>query len=340
MQIINRVNQAINAIKNGEMVIMIDDENRENEADIVYAGEFSTPQKINFILKEARGILCTSITSNLAKKLKLSPMVIDNNSNHETAFTISIDARNAKTGVSSYERDLTIKLLCNNKPKEKDFVRPGHIFPLIAKDGGILERMGHTEASIELCKLANLKPIAVICELMKEDGSMAGNNDKFITNFANKHKLKILYVSDLIHYKIQNEKLISIKKEKEIKLFGVSCIYTNFIDILNTKHLVYRFKKNNNFIKLDFVNDMFNILDNKNIESLIKSIEFLKENGGYLIFINSNKKIENEIKDIGIAIQILKHFNIEKFELLITNNNDKSKKINEFGFVFKENKLR
>ena len=169
-----RMKDAIEAIKKGEMIIIMDDEDRENEGDLVMAGIFSTPEKINFMAQEARGLICVSITQELAHKLDLPPMVQRNDSNHETAFTISIDAKEAKTGISAYERDLTIRLMCDSNAKPSDFVRPGHIFPLIAKSGGTLVRTGHTEASVDICRLAGLAPISVICEIMKKDGTMAG----------------------------------------------------------------------------------------------------------------------------------------------------------------------
>ena len=189
---IKRAQEAIDAIKNGEMIIVMDDEDRENEGDLVYAGIFSTAQKVNFMAQEARGLICVSVTKQIANELDLPPMVSKNSSNHETAFTVSIDAKAAKTGISAYERDMTINLMCHPNAKPDDFVRPGHIFPLIAKEGGVLERTGHTEASVDICKLAGLKPVSVICEIMKEDGQMPGRGDKFLLDFAKKHSLKIL----------------------------------------------------------------------------------------------------------------------------------------------------
>ena len=195
-----RVEAAIDDIKNGKMIIVLDNEDRENEADLVYAAEFSSPEKVNFLITNAKGLVCVSITKDIANKLNLPLMVENNDSNHNTAFTVSIDAKEAKTGISAYERDLTIKLMCSKDSNPKNFVRPGHIFPLIANENGLRQRAGHTEASVEICKLANLKPIAVICEIIKEDGTMATNNDEFLIKMSNKYNLKILYISDLIKY--------------------------------------------------------------------------------------------------------------------------------------------
>ena len=167
---IKRVEKAIEETKRGRMVIMMDDEDRENEGDLVYAATFSTPDMVNFMAKEARGLICTPVTKEIASKLDLMPMVSNNVSNHETAFTVSIDSANAETGISSAERDDCISKLSSPQTVSEDFVRPGHIFPLIAKDGGVLVRTGHTEGSVDLCKLAGLAPAAVICEIIKDDG--------------------------------------------------------------------------------------------------------------------------------------------------------------------------
>ena len=159
---IARVEQAIEAIKKGQMVIMMDDEDRENEGDLVYAATFSTPEMVNFMAKEARGLICTPLTREIAERLELVPMVNHNDSMHETAFTVSIDAADARTGISAAERSECISLLASPVSRSADFVRPGHIFPLIARDGGVLVRTGHTAGSVDLCKLAGLAPVAVI----------------------------------------------------------------------------------------------------------------------------------------------------------------------------------
>jgi len=169
---IQRVKEAIEEIKKGNMVIMVDDEDRENEGDLVYAAAFSTPVHVNFMAKEARGLICVAITKETANRLELNPMVASNTSMHETAFTISVDARDAKTGISAYERDMTIKILANPISQPNELVKPGHIFPLIAKEGGTLVRTGHTEGSVDLCRLAGLSPSAVICEIIKDDGDV------------------------------------------------------------------------------------------------------------------------------------------------------------------------
>ena len=212
---IERVKRAIKEIQKGNIIIMIDDEDRENEGDLVYAGVFSTPDKVNFLTKKARGLICVSLTKDIADKLELKPMVDSNKESFSTAFTISVDAKECKTGISAFERDLTIKKLSNPTSKPDDFVKPGHIFPLIAKEGGVLVRTGHTEGSVDICKLTGVYPSAVICEIMNEDGSMARRDD--LKKFAKEHNLAIVYISDIVEYRLQYESLIEIiKKERTL----------------------------------------------------------------------------------------------------------------------------
>jgi 3,4-dihydroxy 2-butanone 4-phosphate synthase/GTP cyclohydrolase II len=219
IEAIKRVEKAIEEIKRGRMVIMMDDEDRENEGDLVYAATFSTPDMVNFMAKEARGLICTPVTKEIASKLDLIPMVTNNVSNYETAFTVSIDSANAETGISAAERDDCISKLANPQTVSEDFVRPGHIFPLIAKDGGVLIRTGHTEGSVDLCKLAGLAPAAVICEIIKDDGKMARMDDLEI--FSKEHELAIVYISDIVEYRLAHEKLIKRVKEEESELRGI-----------------------------------------------------------------------------------------------------------------------
>ncbi|MCH5321950.1 MAG: bifunctional 3,4-dihydroxy-2-butanone 4-phosphate synthase/GTP cyclohydrolase II [Helicobacter sp.] len=331
-----RVEEAIKAIKQGEMIIIMDDENRENEGDLVYAGIFSTPQKVNFMAQEARGLICVSITKEIAQKLDLPPMVSQNSSNYETAFTVSIDAKVAKTGISAYERDLTINLMCRPNAQPDDFVRPGHIFPLIAKEGGVLERMGHTEASVDICKLAGLKPVSVICEIMKKDGLMPGRGDKFLTEFAKKHHLKILYVSDLIYYRLQFDRLISVVSTQEIEFFDTKVKKIDFKDHLQRIHSVLVF---GDFkipaVKFHLIGEDFALLQNSvKFKSLIQAIEILKQEGGYLIFMQGDKN--NDIKGLGIGAQILKNLGVGDFKLLSSSNEREYGILNGFNLKILE----
>ena len=208
--IFNTIEEAIEDIKTGKMVIVVDDPDRENEGDIVMAAELVRPEDVNFITREARGILCLTLTREKAGKLDLDFMVENNTALHQTPFSVSIDYKyNTTTGTSAQDRAKTIIMAADENVKPKDFARPGHIFPLIAKKGGVLKRAGHTEAVVDLVKLAGLKPIGVLCEIMDTDGTMARIPKLF--DFAEKYNLKIVTIADLIEYRRIKEKLVRCK---------------------------------------------------------------------------------------------------------------------------------
>lgn len=209
----NLIEEAIEDIKMGKMVIVVDNEDRENEGDLVVAGEKATPENINFMIKYAKGLVCVPVEKAIANKLNLNPMVEKNTDNHETAFTVSVDHKETTTGISAFERAFTINKIVTSNNAD-DFRRPGHVFPLIAKEKGVLERIGHTEASVDLAKLAGFKGVAAICEIVNDDGTMARRDDLFI--FAREHNLKIVTVSDLIEYRKKHEYFVT--KEAEAKL--------------------------------------------------------------------------------------------------------------------------
>lgn len=209
----NTILEAVEDLKQGKMIIVVDDEDRENEGDLVIAAEKATPEAVNFMIKYAKGLLCVPIEEEIADKLKLNPMVENNTDNHETAFTVSVDYKDTTTGISAYERALTINKIAESD-NYSDFRRPGHIFPLIAKKSGVLDRIGHTEASVDLAKLAGLKGCAAICEIIKDDGTMARRDDLFA--FAKKHNLKMITIKDLINYRRKEDILVT--KEAEAKL--------------------------------------------------------------------------------------------------------------------------
>ena len=211
----NSIDSAIKEIKNGRCIIVVDNEDRENEGDLVSASELITPDMVNFMAKEGRGLICITIDSKKAKSLNLEPMERKNSSLYETNFTISVDAsKNTTTGISAFDRFETIRVIIDEKSKESDLARPGHIFPIVGKDGGVLRRAGHTEASMDLARLAGLKPSGVICEILADDGTMA--RGKTLFEFAKKHNLKIISIADLIRYIRKTEKLV--KKVEEVNL--------------------------------------------------------------------------------------------------------------------------
>jgi len=317
---IQRVEKAIEEIKRGRMVIMMDDEDRENEGDLVYAATFSTPEMVNFMAKEARGLICTPVTKAIATKLDLLPMVSNNVSNHETAFTVSIDATNAKTGISASERDDCIAKLARPQTLPEDFVRPGHIFPLIAKDGGVLVRTGHTEGSVDLCKLAGLAPVGVICEIIKDDGTMARMDD--LEPFAQKHDLCIVYISDIVEYRLAHEKLVKRISEEESELRGIKVEKITYQDHLGRTHSVIQFYKHHQTANVKFHNiglDIDLVLDDKRFLALDNAIEYLKLNGGVLIFLDTKVISHEQAKEFGVGAQILKDLGIKNINLLTTN---------------------
>jgi 3,4-dihydroxy 2-butanone 4-phosphate synthase/GTP cyclohydrolase II len=213
---ISPVTEVIAAIRAGEIVILIDDEDRENEGDLVFAAEFVTAEKVNFLATHGRGLICMPITEEHAARLGLKPMVEQNRSRHGTNFTVSIEAAEGiETGISAHDRALTIKVATAKDAKAEDIVQPGHVFPLVAHPGGVLVRAGHTEACCDLARLAGLQPAAVLCEIMRDDGTMARLPD--LIEFAAEHKLKIGTIADLIEHRGRNESLVRRELERDIE---------------------------------------------------------------------------------------------------------------------------
>ncbi|CEO29572.1 bifunctional 3,4-dihydroxy-2-butanone-4-phosphate synthase/GTP cyclohydrolase II [Paraclostridium sordellii] len=231
----NTIEEALEDIKEGKIVIVVDDEDRENEGDLLMAAECVTPEAINFMATYGRGLICMPIDEEKAKALNLHPMVENNTDNHETAFTVSIDHIDTTTGISAYERAFTIqKVLKDSEPL--DFRRPGHIFPLIAKSGGVLKRVGHTEAAVDLSRLAGLEPAGVICEIMSKDGTMARTTE--LMEFVKKHNLKIITIADLVDYRRTRENLVERVVEVNMPTkYGDFKMY-GFINKLNGEHHV------------------------------------------------------------------------------------------------------
>lgn len=231
----NTIEEAIEDIKAGKMLIVVDDQDRENEGDLVMAAELATPQDINFITREGRGILCLPITQEKADELKLDLMVQNNTALHGTPFSVSIDYKHGTTtGISAHDRAITINRAADEKINPDDFARPGHIFPLIAKRGGVLKRAGHTEAVVDIVKLAGLKPVGVLCEILAEDGTMARVPKLMV--FAKKYNLKIITIADLIAFRMASEhfvqKKVVVDLPSEFGLFKLY-LYENTLDPLD-----------------------------------------------------------------------------------------------------------
>ncbi|MDR9746850.1 bifunctional 3,4-dihydroxy-2-butanone-4-phosphate synthase/GTP cyclohydrolase II [Paenibacillus taichungensis] len=234
--ILNSIEEAIYDLMQGKPVIVVDDEDRENEGDFIALAEKATPEVINFMITEGRGLVCVPITQQRADELNLKPMVQQNTDFHGTAFTVSVDHKDTTTGISAHERSITVKGLIDLEAKSGDFRKPGHMFPLIAKDGGVLRRAGHTEAAVDLAIMCGSYPAGVICEVIKEDGTMARLPD--LQEIARKHDLKLISIQDMIRYRNEKEQLV--KREVAVRMptdFGEfqAVAYTNAVD--NKEHV-------------------------------------------------------------------------------------------------------
>lgn len=232
----NTIEEVLEDLRQGKIVVMMDDEDRENEGDVICAAEFATLENVNFMASYAKGLICMPMSEEYTNKLNLPQMCAENTDNHCTAFTVSIDYKDTTTGISAYERGITARMVADDNAKPSDFRRPGHMFPLLAKKGGVLERNGHTEATVDLCRLAGLKPVGLCCEIMKEDGTMARTPD--ILEFAKEHQLKCGSIADLIRYRKEHEVLVEcVAKAKMPTRYGQFTIY-GYVNKLNGEHHV------------------------------------------------------------------------------------------------------
>ena len=343
------IQSIINQAKKGKMFILVDNKDRENEGDLVVPASKINAKKINFMAKHGRGLICLALTQEKVKKLKLPLMSLVNKSRTQTAFTVSIEAKKGiSTGISAYDRAKTIKVAIKNTSASKDIVSPGHVFPLVSKNGGVLVRAGHTEASVDISKLAKLNPSAVICEVMNEDGTMARYRD--LVPFSKKHNLKIAKIEDLISYRLKNEKFVKVVTSKKIniKKFG-------FFDLKTFKNkldgLEHQVITNTNFshsktprvrvISTNILNTVFNF--KKNI--IKSSLKYLtKYNNFVLVLIsgsNQNKILpENNtiLRYYGVGAQILKELKIKNM-ILVSRSKKRIIALRGYGINIKKQEI-
>lgn len=360
---LNTIEEAISDIRKGKVIIVVDDENRENEGDFVAAAELATPATVNFMATHGKGLICAPLTEKRCEQLGLHMMVNNNTDPLETAFTVSVDLRGngVTTGISASDRAKTVYALTDTTIKPHDLARPGHIFPLVAKEGGVLRRTGHTEAAIDFARLAGLKPAGIIVEIMNDDGSMARLPE--LSEVAKKFDLKIVSIESLIAYRMEHDSLIEKKEDFDIttrfgefRLSAYKQTTNNHIHIALTKGSWNKDDKvltriNSTLVNNDILGTLTNNPD-KQLEDMFKAIN--AEGKGAIVFINQDSeslnllsrltelkalqkqgvfkapKIDMDARDFGIGAQILHDLNITKMKLL--SNGAHTKRVGIVGY--------
>ncbi len=361
---LNTIEEAIEDIRQGKVIIVVDDENRENEGDFLAAAEKVTPEMINFMATHGRGLICAPLTEHRCEELELNMMVRNNTDPMETAFTVSVDLRGngVSTGISASDRAKTIKALVNNDTKPFELARPGHIFPLVAKEGGVLRRTGHTEAAIDFARLAGFEPAGVIVEIMNEDGTMARLPQ--LLEVAKKFDLKIVSIEDLVAYRMEHDSLIEKKEDFNIETrFGKFRLRAYLQTTNNQVHIALSkgiwksdetilTRVNSTLVNNDILGTLTNNADQK-LDDMFNAIN--KEGKGAIIFINQQAqsmnllsrlsvlkenqeegqlvkapRISMDSKDFGIGAQILHDLKISKINLL--SNSLQTKRVGMIGY--------
>ena len=360
---LNTIEEAIEDIRNGKIIIVVDDEDRENEGDFLCAAEKTTPEMINFMATHGRGLICTPLTENRCKELDLKSMVSNNTDHLETAFTVSVDLKGhgVTTGISAADRAKTVLALIDSDTKAFDLARPGHVFPLIAKQGGVLRRTGHTEAAIDFARLAGFKPAGVICEIMNEDGTMARLPE--LVKVAKRFDLKLVSIEDLVAYRMQHDSLIVKKEDFDIETrFGTFRLRAYLQTTNKQVHIALTkgtwnlgdavlTRINSTLVNNDLLGTLTNNADQK-LDDMFKVIN--EEGKGAIVFINQESqsinllnritelkslqsegiykapKIVMDSKDFGIGAQILHDIDISTIRLM--SNSEQSKRVGMIGY--------
>ena len=358
----DRINDAIEALKNGESVIVVDDEDRENEGDLIAVTQWMKEDTVNFMATYGRGLICAPVSQDIAQRLDLAPMVSQNSDAFGTAFTVSIDHRETTTGISANERMLTAKALVSPETTAQDFNRPGHLFPLIAKDGGVLERQGHTEAAVDLAKLSGATPAALICEIMNDDGTMAKGDD--LMQYKEQHGLKMITIKDLMYYRRERQAQ-AIQARAKVKMptdYGQFDMYG--FTTHDGEEIVAIVKgeisevENVRLHSACMTGDIFHSQRCDCGKQLEASMKYIQEHGGMILYLpqegrgiglinklrayeliedgydtvtaNTALGFDEDLRDYFEAAQILKHFGIKKVNLL-SNNPAKFQSLEHYG---------